>query len=146
MKTGLGKRKHRDRDPDSSDDERTTRRTYDMDEGEDPIDAGSDRDAAAKFLAKYKKAFQTFMVKPNPGLQDELLEGKYSQEDGADPLEVAQCVQGLVGSVEQQVSEIVPVPSEGLEVAQCVQALVGSVEQQVSEIAPVLSKGWLRSR
>ena len=52
-----------------------------------------------------------------------------------------QCVQDLVGSVEQQVSAIAPVPSAGMEVVQRVQGLVGSVEQQVSEIAPVLSAG-----
>ena len=51
------------------------------------------------------------------------------------------CVQCLVDSVEQQVSEIAPVSSAGLEVAQCVQGLVGSFEQQVSEIAPVPSAG-----
>ena len=38
-------------------------------------------------------------------------------------------------------TEIAPVPSAGLEVAQCVQGLVGSVEQQVSEFAPVPSAG-----
>ena len=61
------------------------------------------------------------MVKCDPGLQEELLTGKHSREDNAEPLEVVQCVQGLVVSVEQRVSEIAPVPSEGLEVVQCVQ-------------------------
>ena len=99
----------------------------------------SDKEAARKFLAKWQQT-QCWTITTDAGLQDELLSGKHSREVVAG-VDVVQCVQDLVGSVEQQVSEFAPVPSAELAVAQCVQGLVGSVEQQVSEIAPVLSAG-----
>ena len=54
-------------------------------------------------------------------------------------LEVAQCVQALVCSVELQVSEIAPVPSEGLVEKPIIQAklAVNTVVQSISPVVPL---------
>ena len=82
-------------------------------DGEEPVSRKkksklSDKEAARKFLAKWQQT-QCWTIVTDQGLQGELLSGKHGREivTGVD---VAQCVQDLVGSVEQQVSEIAPVP------------------------------------